>query len=38
LFGMSAPHAAEDGDLRFRNPANPDAKAAALAPAVLPSV
>jgi hypothetical protein len=38
LFGMSAPHAAEDGELRFRNPAHPDARAAALAPAVLSSV
>jgi hypothetical protein len=35
---MSAPHAAEDGELRFRNPAHPDARAAALAPAVLSSV
>jgi hypothetical protein len=38
LFGMSFPHAAEDGELRFRNPAHPDARAAALAPAVLSSV
>lgn len=38
LFGMSAPHAAEDGELRFRNPAHPAARAAALAPAVLSSV
>jgi hypothetical protein len=38
LFGMAAPAAAEDGELRFRNPAHPEAKAAALAPAVLSSV
>lgn len=38
LFGMAAPDAAEDGELRFRNPAHPAAKAAALAPAVLSSV
>ncbi len=38
LFGMSAPDAAEDGELRFRNPAHPAAGAAALAPAVLSSV
>jgi hypothetical protein len=38
LFGMSAPYAAEDGELRFRNPAHPAARAAALAPAVLSSV
>jgi hypothetical protein len=38
LFGMSAPHAAEDGELRFRNPAHPAARATALAPAVLSSV
>ncbi len=36
LFG--APDAAEDGELRFRNPAHPAAKCAALAPAVLSSV
>jgi hypothetical protein len=38
MFGMPVPHAAEDGELRFRNPAHPAAKAAALAPAVLSSV
>ena len=38
LFGMSAPYAAEDGEVRFRNPAHPAARAAALAPAVLSSV
>jgi hypothetical protein len=38
LFGMAEPDAAGDGDLRFRNPAHPDAKVAALAPAVLSSV
>jgi hypothetical protein len=38
LFGMSAPYAAEDGELRFRNPAHPAARATALAPAVLSSV
>jgi hypothetical protein len=36
LFG--APDAAEDGELRFRNPGHPAAKCAALAPAVLSSV
>ena len=34
LFGAAVPHAASDGELRFRNPAHPAAKAAALAPAV----
>jgi len=38
LFGMAAPDAAEDGELRFRNPAHPEARAAELAPAVLSSV
>lgn len=38
LFGASAPHAAPDGDIRFRNPAHPAAKVPALAPAVLSSV
>jgi hypothetical protein len=38
LFGMPVPHAAEDGEVRFRNPAHPSAKATALAPAVLSSV
>ena len=36
LFGMA--DAAEEGELRFRNPAHPAAKAAALAPAILSSV
>ena len=35
LFGAAAPHAACDGELRFRNPSHPAAKAAALAPAVI---
>jgi hypothetical protein len=34
LFGAAAPHAADEGELRFRNPAHPAARAAALAPAV----
>jgi hypothetical protein len=38
LFGLSAPDAAEDGEVRFRNPAHPEARAAAWAPAVLSSV
>jgi hypothetical protein len=38
LFGLPAPDAAPDGELRFRNPAHPAAKQAALAPAVLSSV
>ncbi len=38
LFGAAAPHAAPDGELRFRNPAHPAAKTAALAPAVLSSI
>ena len=38
LFGMPAPYAVEDGELRFRNPSHPAARAAALAPAVLSSV
>ena len=38
LFGAGGPDAAPDGELRFRNPAHPAAKAAALAPAVLSSV
>ena len=38
LFGAPAPHAAPDGELRFRNPSHPAARAAALAPAVLSSV
>jgi hypothetical protein len=38
LFAMSGPDANADGELRFRNPAHPAAKAAGLAPAVLSSV
>ncbi len=38
LFGMSAPDAVQDGELRFRNPAHPEAKSVALASAVLSSV
>jgi hypothetical protein len=38
LAGAAAPDGAEDGELRFRNPGHPAAKAAALAPAVMSSV
>ncbi|MCW3475972.1 hypothetical protein [Limobrevibacterium gyesilva] len=38
LFGAGAPDGAPDGEVRFRNPAHPSAKAAALAPAVASSV
>ena len=38
LLGAAAPDAAPEGELRFRNPAHPAARAAALAPAVLSSV
>ncbi len=38
MFGMSGPDVAPDGELRFRNPSHPAAKAAALAPAVTSSV
>ena len=38
LFGIAGPDTAPDGELRFRNPAHPAAKAEALAPAVLSSV
>ena len=38
LFGVAAPDAVEDGELRFRNPAHPAARTPALAPAVLSSV
>ncbi|MBV8577548.1 MAG: hypothetical protein JOZ58_21230 [Acetobacteraceae bacterium] len=38
LFGLPAPDAAPDGELRFRNPAHPAAKTAALASAVQSSV
>jgi hypothetical protein len=37
LLGAAAPDAAEEGELRFRNPSHPSAKALALAPAVLSS-
>lgn len=38
MFGMPAPDAAADGELRFRNPSHPAAKTAALAPAVTSSI
>jgi len=38
LFGLPEPDSAPDGELRFRNPAHPAAKAPELAPAVLSSV
>ncbi|MBV9750706.1 MAG: hypothetical protein JO157_18020 [Acetobacteraceae bacterium] len=38
LFGLPEPDSAPEGELRFRNPAHPAAKAPALAPAVLSSV
>ncbi len=38
LLGAAGPDAAPDGELRFRNPAHPAARAAALAPAVLSSL
>ncbi len=38
LFGVPAPDAAPDGELRFRNQAHPAAKVAALAPAVSSSI
>ena len=37
LFGLAGPDAAPNGELRFRNPAHPAAKAPALASAVLSS-
>ena len=37
LFGVAPPDAAAGGDLRFRNPAHPAARWAALAPAVMSS-
>ncbi len=37
LFGLPEPDSVPGGELRFRNPAHPAAKAAALAPAVLSS-
>ena len=38
LFGLPEPDAAPGGELRFRNPAHPAAKAPALVPAVLSSM
>jgi hypothetical protein len=38
MFGLNGPDAVADGELRFRNPAHPAAKIAALAPAILSSV
>lgn len=38
LLGAAVPDAAPDGEVRFRNPAHPAAKAAGLAPAVLSSL
>ena len=38
LFGITGPDAAPDGELRFRNPAHPAARSAALAPAVISSL
>ncbi len=38
LFGIPEPDAAPDGELRFRNPSHPAAKATGLAPAVLSSL
>ena len=38
MFGLSGPDAAAEGELRFRNPAHPAAKIAALAPAILSSL
>ncbi len=38
LFGLPEPDSAPGGELRFRNPAHPAAKAPALAPAVLSSM
>lgn len=38
MFGLPAPDAVPDGELRFRNPSHPAAKTAALAPAVTSSV
>jgi len=34
LFGLAVPEAAPAGELRFRNPAHPEARSAALAPAI----
>jgi len=38
LFGMAGPDTAADGELRFRNPAHPAAKAPGLAPSVVSSI
>jgi hypothetical protein len=38
MFGLPAPDAAPDGEMRFRNPSHPQAKLAALAAAVSSSV
>jgi len=38
LFGLAEPDAVPEGELRFRNPAHPAARSAALAPAVLSSM
>lgn len=38
LLGAAAPDGAPDGEMRFRNPAHPAAKAPGLAPAVLSSI
>ncbi|MEJ1976116.1 MAG: hypothetical protein WDN49_08450 [Acetobacteraceae bacterium] len=38
MFGLPVPDAAPDGELRFRNPAHPAARAEALAPAVSSSI
>ncbi len=38
LFGLPEPDGVADGELRFRNPAHPSARVAALAPAVVSSV
>jgi hypothetical protein len=38
MFGMGEPDAVPGGEMRFRNPSHPAAKAAALAPAVTSSV
>jgi hypothetical protein len=38
LFGAAAPDAAPEGELRFRNPAHPSAKAPALAAAISSSM
>jgi hypothetical protein len=37
LFGLAPPDGAAEGELRFRNPAHPEAKSPALAPAIVSS-